>query len=109
MSAASLRAYLQNRLPDYMIPSAFVVLESLPLSPNGKVDQRALSRNQPRHDGAVQQVAIPDSLGFGRADDAALDTRSRQQMRILLREAHGRAEQLRCNCCRSGSIQFKIG
>ncbi|HEV7919677.1 MAG TPA: amino acid adenylation domain-containing protein [Thermoanaerobaculia bacterium] len=37
-----LRAHLRAMLPDYMIPSAFVVLEKLPISPNGKVDRRAL-------------------------------------------------------------------
>ena len=37
-----LQRFLQEKLPHYMIPSAFVYLESLPLTPNGKVDRRAL-------------------------------------------------------------------
>jgi amino acid adenylation domain-containing protein/non-ribosomal peptide synthase protein (TIGR01720 family) len=39
---AELRAFLKDKLPDHMIPSAFVRLESMPLTPNGKVDRRAL-------------------------------------------------------------------
>jgi amino acid adenylation domain-containing protein/thioester reductase-like protein len=37
-----LRNFLQQRLPDYMIPSAFIIMNTLPLTPNGKIDRRAL-------------------------------------------------------------------
>jgi amino acid adenylation domain-containing protein len=37
-----LQGFLKEKLPSYMIPSAFVCLETLPLTPNGKVDRRAL-------------------------------------------------------------------
>src|SRR6185503_427578 len=38
----ALRHYLQGQLPHYMVPSAFVVLPKLPLTPSGKVNRRAL-------------------------------------------------------------------
>ena len=39
---AALRAFLKKKLPDYMVPSAFVFLDAFPMTPNGKVDRKAL-------------------------------------------------------------------
>ncbi|HEY0409314.1 MAG TPA: non-ribosomal peptide synthetase, partial [Candidatus Dormibacteraeota bacterium] len=42
VSAAELRSQVRERLPEYMVPSAFHFLEALPLTPSGKVNRRAL-------------------------------------------------------------------
>ncbi|ASS75459.1 hypothetical protein CIG75_11045 [Tumebacillus algifaecis] len=42
VAAAELRAYLKTRLPAYLVPAYFMHLDSLPLSPNGKIDRRLL-------------------------------------------------------------------
>ncbi len=42
INITELRSYLKESLPDFMLPAAVLVLEALPLSPNGKVDRRAL-------------------------------------------------------------------
>ncbi|BAZ37904.1 amino acid adenylation domain protein [Calothrix sp. NIES-4101] len=43
-SISELRSFLKEKLPEHMIPSAFVMLESLPLAPSGKVDRKALPK-----------------------------------------------------------------
>ena len=53
-----LSGYLKEKLPDYMVPSAIVELEKMPLTPNGKLDRKALPRpEQERGTGAGVEAA----------------------------------------------------
>ncbi|NPC76705.1 non-ribosomal peptide synthase/polyketide synthase, partial [Pyxidicoccus fallax] len=58
LESRAVRAFLQQKLPEYMVPSAVVVLPALPLSPNGKVDRKALpAPDAPASDEAIEYVA----------------------------------------------------
>jgi amino acid adenylation domain-containing protein len=59
--ATSLRAYLRNILPDYMIPSNFVFLESLPMISNGKLDRNALKAIQPEEMRREDSSRVPEN------------------------------------------------
>jgi amino acid adenylation domain-containing protein len=57
LSVNGLREFLLKELPDYMVPASFIFLEAMPLSPNGKVDRKALPKGQlPRP--ALDQIYI---------------------------------------------------
>ncbi|MEH2296109.1 phosphopantetheine-binding protein [Nostoc sp.] len=44
LSSSEFRSFLMKKLPEYMVPSAFLVLKALPMLPNGKVDYKALPK-----------------------------------------------------------------
>jgi amino acid adenylation domain-containing protein len=47
LNRAELRASLREKLPGYMVPTTLTVLQAMPMTPNGKVDRKALAREQP--------------------------------------------------------------
>jgi amino acid adenylation domain-containing protein len=59
MLAAELRAFLSDRLPHYMLPAGFVVLDRFPISANGKIDRKALPAPQPIRDGRCGSLVKP--------------------------------------------------
>jgi acyl carrier protein len=76
VNTAGLREHLTQRLPHYMVPSAFVLLDELPLTRNGKVDRRALPE--------------PDGGGINLADKyVAPRTAAEEQLAAIWQEVLG--------------------
>jgi aspartate racemase len=58
-TGSELRAYLKQKLPDYMVPSAFVLLEAMPKTPNGKVDRRGMPAPKPADFATANEYIAP--------------------------------------------------
>jgi acyl-CoA synthetase (AMP-forming)/AMP-acid ligase II/acyl carrier protein len=92
-----LRAHATGLLPEYMVPSAFVTLDSLPLTPNGKVDRKALPDPAPEVPGSAYRAPqtprqellcelFADVLGVPRVgiDDSFIDLHGESLMAMRL-------------------------
>ncbi|MFJ6769603.1 amino acid adenylation domain-containing protein [Kitasatospora sp. NPDC091257] len=73
VDVARVRTALRERLPDYMVPSAIVVLPTLPLNPNGKVDRSALPAPEPAASTEHIAPSTPTELRVAQAWAQVLD------------------------------------
>ncbi len=68
-TSSELRGFLQGKLPEYMVPKAFVFLDVIPLNPNGKVDRRALR--------------VPDTSDFDNSNFVAPRTPTEEVLAVI--------------------------
>lgn len=62
VNTVELRDFLSKELPDYMIPSIFMQVKNIPLTPNGKVDKKSLPKPQFQNASAVQVIEAKDEV-----------------------------------------------
>jgi hypothetical protein len=62
VAASEVRVFLKEKLPDYMVPSTFVFVDAMPLTPNGKLDRKALPEPNRSNSGLPDAFAAPGTL-----------------------------------------------
>lgn len=61
LPAGEIRKFIKEKLPDYMVPSSFVMLDKMPLTPNGKINRSELPSPEQFHDGLQAKFVEPSS------------------------------------------------
>src|SRR4029079_1691133 len=75
INVTSLREFLKEKLPEYMIPSIFIILEKLPLNSNGKVDRKSLPDPYQKEDNnsSIIILGVSSSSSYSNDNSSTID------------------------------------